>query len=49
VLVETGHGGDLLLGQPVQGVQQFGVLEIVSGQEEHLLSCERHVPQTTPR
>jgi hypothetical protein len=34
---------DVLLGQPVQRIQQFHVLEVVRGHDEDLALCESHV------
>ena len=48
VVVEPGHGHlDVLLGQPVQRIQQLHVFEVVRGQDENGALCESHVSDHT--
>jgi len=40
--LRSGPHLDVLLSQPVQRVQQFGVLEVVGGQQKDLALCGNH-------
>jgi hypothetical protein len=40
--------GHVLLGQAVERVQQFHVLEVVGSEEKHLASSEHHAADPTP-
>jgi hypothetical protein len=49
MIIQPGHGyRDILLGQPVERVQQFHVLEVVGGQEQNPALCKHHETDNTP-
>src|SRR5215510_9867225 len=48
MIIQAGHGyRDPLLGQPVERVQQFHVLEVVRGQEQNPTLCKHHETDPT--